>query len=68
MRTCPHCGGDLLRHGVLRYESGANSYRYICRDCRKTLIAPIAEDVVKGKLHFSSTGGRPTLKDWRYVA
>jgi uncharacterized protein YlaI len=64
MNLC-NCGGDYLRHGILRYKSGAVSYRYICRDCRKTMIAPITEDVVKGKLYFNPTG-RPTLKDWRF--
>jgi len=64
MIYCP-CGGDYLRHGILRHKSGANSYRYICRECRKTITAPITEDVVVGKMYFTKTG-RPTLKDWRF--
>lgn len=66
MKTCTACGGQLLRHGATRYQSGSVSYRYICKDCRNTITAPITDDTITGKLHFSSTG-RPTLKDWRYT-
>lgn len=69
MRVCPHCGGDLLRHGTVSYASvnAPVGVRYRCRDCRKTMLIRMKSDELKGFLRFS-VEGRSNLKDWRYSA
>lgn len=68
MKTCPHCEGELLRHGVTHYKhSETVGVRFICRDCRKSFTERMKADTVAGLLFFAATG-RPTLKDWRYAA
>lgn len=67
MKTCA-CGGDLLRHGLTRYNADKRvvGVRYKCRECGKTHTQRMAEDECNGLLFFSATG-RPTLNDWRYA-
>lgn len=68
MKTCTHCGGDLLRHAVMRNRNwSVRAIRYKCRDCQRTFSQPMERDEVRGTLHFNATG-RPTLKDWRAAA
>lgn len=69
MKTCAHCGGDLLRHGVTHYlrDPSLIGVRYICRDCRTSFTQRMKQDEPTGLLLLNKTG-RPTLKDWRAAA
>lgn len=69
MKLCPHCGGDLLRHGITTYKHAATvvGVRYRCRDCRKSFTKRVERDQIRGVLFFNDTG-RPTLKDWRFAS
>lgn len=67
MKTCPHCSGELLRHGVTRYKDVETvGIRYRCRECSKTFTERMDSDKRAGSLFFAPTG-RPTIKDWRYA-
>ena len=67
MKTCNHCDGDLLRHGVSRHKNGdIYGVRYICRECRASFTVR-CEDRHAGVLNYGM-GGRPTVKDWRMSA
>lgn len=74
MNSCPHCSGELLRHGVTHYKrTEMVGIRYRCKDCSRTFTQRMNEDKVSGVLCFGLRGfpnldGRPTLKDWRFAA
>ena len=62
---CPHCEGELLRHGVARRLGEQYGVRYKCRDCGKTFtVREQAGQSSESRLHFNQTG-RPYIKDWR---
>ena len=64
---CPHCEGELLRHGTTHYKRDASivGFRYKCRDCGKTFtVREQAGQGSESRLHFNQTG-RPFIKDWR---
>jgi hypothetical protein len=69
MKSCQHCGGDLLRHGVTYYRADPSiiGIRYICRECRKSFTQRVSDDKPTGLLFFNATG-RPHRKDWRMAA
>lgn len=65
MNYCPHCDGELLRHGVARKHGEQYGIRYKCRDCGKTFtVRDTTESARCARLHFNQTG-RPLIKDWR---
>lgn len=67
MKTCA-CGGDLLRHAVMRssLDGEITGIRYICRDCRETFIHHSDGCGVTGQI--STLRGRPIKADWRMAA
>lgn len=69
MKTCQHCGGDLLRHGVAYYSTDPSivGVRYKCRECSKTFTQRMENDDRRGLAFFNATG-RPHRKDWRMSA
>lgn len=67
MKTCPHCEGDLLRHGTTHYKRDASivGFRYKCRDCGKTFTVRIPKQQdYHNPIRFNQTG-RPHQCDWR---
>ncbi len=66
MKTCQHCDGDLLRHGVTYYRRDPSivGVRYICRDCRTSFTQRVDAEKPSGYAFFNQTG-RPYNKDWR---
>lgn len=67
MKTCPHCDGELLRHGMTDYKRDQSivGVRYKCRECNKTFtVREQAGQSSEARLHFNQAG-RPFIKDWR---
>jgi len=68
MKTCEHCDGYLLRHGVSRRKNGEQyGIRYRCVDCGKTFTVLVADVPETNNLYFGGDG-RPTRNDWRMQA
>lgn len=57
MKTCPHCGGQLYRHG--KAESDTDGQRYRCKSCRKCITVREDKIVIPGETKIK--------KDWRYA-
>lgn len=68
MKTCQHCGGDLLRHSVHRHyrqDPSIIGIRYKCRECSKTFTVRIPKQSNRhDPIQFHQTG-RPHQCDWR---
>jgi len=65
MKTCIHCDGSLLRHGISRRANGEQyGIRYRCADCGRTFTARVPDVPASRVLNFGG-GGRPTRNDWR---
>jgi len=65
---CPHCEGELLRHGVARKPTGETyGIRYRCRECNRTFTQRTDEETYSGVRQYNATG-RPMRKDWRMAA
>ena len=58
MNTCPHCNGQLYRHG--KSESATEGQRYRCKFCRKSIT------VRNGKIVNPHEKPSLIVKDWRH--
>ena len=68
MKTCTHCDGSLLRHGVARHQNGDQyGIRYRCADCGRTFTVRVQDVASRHVLKFGGYG-RPTRNDWRMQA